>query len=106
MLIVSAVLAAALTAPPAVSPDVLEPSVRNEVEHAIDVAPTNCAPAAVAVAASTNAVASAARDVFGTNGLARTDIALKLVSSQRSDGRWLVGTNDVTSAALEILRSL
>ena len=104
MLILPAILAAALAASPAVSPDVLEPSVRNEVEHAIGVAPTNCAAAVAAPA--TNAVQSAAIDVFGTNGLTRTDIALRLVSSQRSDGRWLVGTNDVTSAALEILKGL
>lgn len=96
---------AALYAPPAVSPDVLEPSVRNEVDHAIDMAPTNLACAASG-AVSTNGVALAAADIFGTNGLSRTEIAIKLVSEQKSDGRWLDGTNDVTSAAVEILKSL
>lgn len=96
---------AALYAPPAVSPDVLEPSVRNEVDHAIDMAPTNLACAA-SRAVSTNGVALAAADIFGTNGLSRTEIAIKLVSEQKSDGRWLYGTNDVTSAAVEILKSL
>ena len=103
MLIVSAVLAAALSAPPAVSPEVLEPSVRNEVEHAIDMAPAD---SAAATNAATNAPPRVSADVFGTNGLTRTEIALKLVSAQKSDGRWLSGTNDVTSAALEILKSL
>ena len=56
--------------------------------------------------AATNAPPRVSADVFGTNGLTRTEIALKLVSAQKSDGRWLSGTNDVTSAALEILKSL
>ena len=91
--------AAALYAPPAVSPDVLEPSVQNEVDHALDMAPTN-----LTAAASETAAEEA--DVFGTNGLTRTEIAIRLVSSQRSDGRWMDGTNDVTSAAVEMLKSL
>ena len=90
--------AAALYAPPAVSPDVLEPSVQNEVDHALDMAPTNL------TAAASEAAEEA--DVFGTNGLTRTEIAIRLVSSQRSDGRWMDGTNDVTSAAVELLKSL
>ena len=84
--------AAVLTAQPLVNEDVLEPSVRNEVRHALQVAPTN-APATAALP-------------IATNGLNRTQIAIGLVSAQKGDGRWLVGTNDVTSAAIELLKEL
>ena len=84
--------AAVVTAQPLVNEDVLEPSVRNEVRHALSIAPTN-APVATALPVS-------------TNGLNRTQIAIGLVSAQKGDGRWLVGTNDVTSAAVELLKEL
>lgn len=84
--------AAVVTAQPLVNEDVLEPSVRNEVRHALSIAPTN-APAATALPVA-------------TNGLNRTQIAIGLVSAQKGDGRWLVGTNDVTSAAIELLKEL
>ena len=83
-------LAVSITAQPLVNEDVLEPSVRNEVRHALSLAPTN-------------APASMVLPVF-TNGLNRTQVAIRLVSAQRADGRWLVGTNDVTSVAVEILK--
>ena len=86
------VLAVSVTAQPLVNEDVLDPSVRNEVRHALSLAPTN-APARAALPVS-------------TNGLNRTQVALRLVSVQRADGRWLVGTNDVTSAAVEMLKEL
>ena len=86
------VFAAVLTAHPLVNEDVLEPSVRNEVRHALSVAPTN-APAATVLPIS-------------TNGLNRTQIAIGLVSAQKGDGRWCVGTNDVTSTAIELLKEL
>ena len=84
------VLAVSITARPLVNEDVLEPSVRNEVRHALSLAPTN-APAATILPT-------------WTNGQNRTQIAIRLVSAQKADGRWLVGTNDVTSAAVEILK--
>ena len=91
---------ATIVAQPTVSPDVLEPSVRNEVDHALNRAPA---------AAATNDFASAdiafARH-YATNGLSATDVALRLVTSQRADGTWRVGTNDVTAAAVQILRTL
>lgn len=97
---------AAVALPALVSEDVLEPSVQNEVDHAISVGEA-------ALVAGTNAVFSVVvttnapvADVFGTNGLSSTDIALRLVSSQGPDGRWIVGTNDFTRAALDILSSL
>ena len=84
--------AAVLTAQPLVNEEVLEPSVCNEVRHALAVAPTN-APAATGLP-------------IVTNGLNRTQIAIGLVSAQKGDGRWLVGTNDVTSAVVGLLKEL
>ena len=86
------VIAAVITAQPLVNEDVLEPSVRNEVRHALSLAPTN-APAATLLPVP-------------TNGLNRTQLAIRLVSAQKADGRWFVGTNDVTSAATELLKEL
>ena len=92
---------------PLVNADVLEPSVRNEVEHAIERA---SAFEGSPLKAATNTAAKVEillpRDIFGTNGLDKTQIAIKLVSLQKPDGRWLYGTNDVTKAALQILKSL
>ena len=89
---IAPVLAAVITAQPLVNEDVLEPSVRNEVRHALEVAPTN-APAATTLP-------------IPTNGLNRTQIAIGLVSAQKGDGRWFAGTNDVTSATIELLKEL
>ena len=134
------ILAAIVQIQPIVSEDVLEPSVRNEVDHALSLAAaamsTNSPTAAVstpspfAIAATNSPTAAASTsspiaqpttnafafvasptnavpgDIFGTNGLSATEIAIKLVSSQRADGRWLSGTNDVTAAAIQILLSL
>ena len=83
------VLALSITAQPLVNEDVLEPSVRNEVRHALSLAPTNAPPATV--------------PPVWTNGQNRTQIAIRLVSAQRADGRWFAGTNDLTSAAVEML---
>ena len=85
-------LAVSVTAQPLVNEDVLEPSVRNEVRHALSLAPTN-APAATVLPA-------------WTNGQNRTQVAIRLVSAQRADGRWLAGTNDVTSAAVGLLKEV
>lgn len=93
-------LSIALTAQPTVSSDVLEPSVWNEVQHALARTPAT---------AATNALSVAATDfarLYETNGLAATDVAIRLVSEQRADGRWQVGTNDVTAAAVRILKRL
>ena len=84
------VLAVSISAQPLVNEDVLEPSVRNEVCHALSLAPTN-APVATVLP-------------VWTNGQSRTQVAIRLVSAQRADGRWLFGTNDVTFAAVELLK--
>ena len=72
----------------------LEPSVINEVEHALDRAPTNPPPLNVSY------------DIFGTNGLSASDIAIKLVSCQDSDGCWKVNSTNATSEAIKILSLL
>ena len=86
-------VAVSIVARPLANEDFLEPSVLNEVEHALSVAPTNVPPPAVAWKPA-------------TNGLSRTALALHLVSSQRGDGRWVAGTNDVTAAARQVLERL
>ena len=113
----SLVLALTIPLQPLVSENVLEPSVRNEVDHALSRAPlsgrvhvVDTTDSTVSVATTTNEAEKIlyhpTGDVFGTNGLSATDIAIKLVSSQKSDGSWRCGTNDVTSLAVDILKSL
>ena len=88
----SIISSAIVVAQPLAHEDALEPSVCNEVAHALSIAPTNAPPAAGLP--------------FATNGLTRTQLAIRLVSSQRADGRWFSGTNDVTSVAIQLLESL
>jgi len=92
--------AAAITAQPIADPDVLEPSVWNEVDRALAVAPTNTP--------SPGPAASAAfrEETLGTNRLDATALAIRLVSAQRADGRWYAGTNDVTALAVRMLEEL
>lgn len=78
----------------------LEPSVQNEVDHAVDLAE-----AWLARHSDTNAVPR--DDLFKTNGLPRERIALKLISAQRGEGWWMMSTNAApTKLAVEILKGL
>lgn len=96
-------LAIAISIQPLVSEDVIEPSVQNEIDHAISIAPAEV----VADGAVTNVPAAVlSSDVFGTNGLNATQIAIRIVSAQGPDGRWSSGTNDVSAVAVDILRSV
>ena len=71
----------------------LEPSVQNEVDHAVVTAVAEPPPSQ--------------GDLFATNGLTRERIALKLISSQRAGGWWLMETNPVpTRLAIQILKGL
>lgn len=72
----------------------LEPSLLNEVEHALSRAPS----------ASTNEVPQVVGDVFATNGLSATAVAIRLVSTQGGDGRWTVNGTNFTHEAVSILR--
>ena len=94
----------------------LEPSIQNEVDHAIALGERWLAAAASArppyQGGGTNAAAASARqpyqgDLFATNGLTRERIAIKLISSQRAGGWWLMETNAApTRLAIEILKGL
>ena len=96
----AAVLAATvISAQPLVDDSVLEPSVLNEVVHAVSRAPTNGA-------CCVRARGEAVRALLGEDGLSATEAAIRLVSAQRGDGRWFVGTNDVTAAAVDFLRRI
>lgn len=78
----------------------LEPSIQNEVDHALD-----RAAAWLGRHADTNALPQG--DLFKTNGLPRERIALRLVSAQRGAGWWLTPTNAApTKLAVEILKGL
>jgi hypothetical protein len=94
-----ALAAVLVVAQPLADDDVIEPSIENEVCHALCLAPTNLPPVAIA---REEAVLS----LLGTNSLSATEMAIRLVSSQRSDGRWFAGTNDVTAVAVELLEAL
>ena len=103
---------AALGVQPLPQPDgLLEPSVQNEVDHAVARGERWLAAVAGRQPGHGTNVTSVAglpsRDLFATNGLTREQIAVKLVSSQRAGGWWLVETNAApTRLALEILKGL
>lgn len=105
------ILAAALVAQPLVNEDVLEPSVENEVVHALARTPKVDATLQEAATPKGDATLLSRAEklylhTFATNGLSATDRAIRLVSSQQADGRWRVGTNDVTRAAVLLLHRL
>ncbi len=107
-------LAFVIVGQPLVDEDVLEPSVQNEVDHALARAEQVDCHASQSDARNDERLVSSLREAngdeaihfFATNGLSKTEIAIKLISLQKSDGRWLVGTNDVTRVAVEILKTL
>lgn len=88
-------LAAAITAELIGGPDTLGESILNEVEHALARAP-----------ADTNACLCAGRDMFATNGLSSSAIAIRIVSLQKDDGRWMVNGTNCTHEAVGILRAV
>ena len=88
-------LATVVTAQPLTNEDVLEPSVRNEADHALSRAATNEVPV------TAGALAFAA--LYATNGMSATRRAIDLVSSQK-DGRWQMAGCDVTPVAARLLR--
>lgn len=92
MLVRAIAFTAVITAQPLVNEDVPEPSICNEIEYALARAPTNAPPMVLLP--------------LDTNGHNRTQLAIRLVSSQGADGRWVVGTNDVTATAVRILKDI
>lgn len=96
-LLATAIFALTLSVEPLSDENFLEPSVQNEVDHALSIAPEDAPPVNAALKAE---------DPLKTNSLSKTAIAIALVSAQNSDGRWTSGTNDVTRLAVEILEGL
>lgn len=86
-----------VTAHPLASEDVLEPSLANEVEHALSLVPTNAVPPSAACA-------DFAR-LYATNGMSATERAISLVSAQK-DGSWHWRGTNVTPVAVELLRRM
>ena len=83
----------------------LEPSVQNEVEHAVALGERWLA--AHPPATNAPAVLMPSGDLFATNGLTREGIAIKLISTQRAGGWWLMETNAApTRLAVDILKGL
>ena len=89
-LLMSLFAAATITVTPLSNPEFLEPSIQNEVEHAL-----NRVPAELKFSAYS----------FAADGTA-TERVLRLVRSQRGDGRWCDGTYDITYAAVRELKKL
>lgn len=90
------IFALVITAQPLVNDEVLEPSVQNEVDHALNVAPTNVV---VVTQASIDF-----NELYKTNAMSATERAIALVSSQKHDGRWLHDGEDVTPVAIHHLK--
>ena len=105
---ITAVTIAAIEIGTIASEDVLEPSIQNEVDHALSRSSAFDEPATnvTACVSSTNVMRFAVIPVSWTNGLSATDKAIKLISLQDAEGRWLDGTNDVTRSVRLILQSL
>lgn len=90
-------IAVTITANVINGPDsVLEPSVMNEVEHALSIADVS----------ATNCIRRQVGDVFATNGLTKASIAIKMVSIQKSDGSWMVNGTNYTVEAIRILENV
>lgn len=111
MRICATVIAAAFSVQPLPQADgPLEPSVQNEVDHAVDMGERWLAGFAahdLQKSATNHEPRVTSRELGLTNGLTRAEIALKLVSSQRGGGWWLVETNAApTRLAIEILKGL
>ena len=96
--------------------DPLEPSLQNEVDHAIDLAelwlakhaPTNRTAAATNVCPRVALRGyDGARELFATNGLSHAQIALRFISGQKGAGWWVTSTNALpTRLAVDILKGL
>ena len=83
--------------------EVISESLGHEIDHAIARAyQSNFATNAVI---SSNLLSSV-RVAFPTNNLTKTQVAIKLVSAQNAQGRWVMGTNDITKIIVQILEEL
>ena len=88
-------LAAVITAHPLVDGDVLEPSVQNEVDHALSRVPTNRVPV--------NLPCISFASLYATNGMDATGRAIDIVSRQSRTGQWFFEGGEVTPVAAVLL---
>lgn len=96
-IVLAILLPVVITAHPLANAEVLEPSVQNEVDHALNVASTNAVP-----------LTAAARDfakLYETNGMNATSRAISLVAAQK-DGCWYWQGTNVTPVAVRMLRRM
>lgn len=81
--------------------DVIEPSVLNEIDHALNRAPENAAYIPQVM------VGDALKYLGVSNGMSNTETAIRIVSSQNRDGRWISKKGlDISLAAIETLKTL
>ena len=92
-------VAAALVVRPPANPDILEPSIQNEVDHALAIVPVRPAETNLAVIAVQREFAR----IYATNGMNRTERAIALVSAQKN-GEWFYRGTNVTEAAVKLLQ--
>lgn len=87
----------------------LSESLSNEVEHAIERAEKAREKKSGAKGDKRGASVIPKKiegDIFGTNSLNATQIAVKIVSMQQPDGQWRIRGTNVTHMAVEILNGL
>ena len=87
-----------LLARPLANPEVLEPSIQNEVDHALSLVPNRPAETNLAVIAANLEFAR----IYATNGMNATERAISLVSMQKN-GEWRWKGTNVTAAAVRLL---
>ena len=90
---------AVITARPLANPDILEPSIQNEVDHALAIVPTRPAETNIAIIA----VQREFSHIYATNGMNATERAIALVSAQKN-GEWFYHGTNVTEAAVKLLQ--
>ena len=90
---------AVMVARPPANPDVLEPSVQNEVDHALSLVPRRSAETNRAILAACKEF----MQIYATNGMNATERAIALVSSQKG-GEWHWRGTNVTAAAGKLLQ--
>jgi hypothetical protein len=109
MAILFAVLSFVINIKPIADGHRLDESLLNEVEHAIDRAERKQKEMSLHKKTKVlefPAPQKTVGDLFKTNSLNASQIAVKIVSMQQSDGLWRINGTNVTSVAVGILKSL
>jgi len=86
---------------PLADDDVLEPSVVNELDHALRRSPGD------AVYIPRSLVAQALEELGVSKGMSSSEAAIRIISSQNRHGRWIDKSGrDISSAAIAMLKDL